>query len=1091
MENLVFTRNGNLHLLLRPIALNTAFLGSMLLASTVLISSEDAQADIGATHTALVSEFASFNTPGVMGGRVEAIAIDGDTVYVGGTFTQIQEPLNGETVEQPYLFAYSKSTGDIIRDFDPVLDNNVYALETTGDGTGIFAGGVFGILNGETNRRGLVKIDDNGDRVSGFSARPDAVVKTLVRLDDTLYLGGNFSSISGTAVENLAAVDTTTGDVRPELNLDFDGAISTTRVTGVQGVDDIDITSDGRLMVVIGNFKTIDSMDRVRLGLIELDGTARVSSWNTDIYDVQCPARKVPQYIRGVDIAPDDSYFVIGSQGYRFVGDPACDAISRYELDDLSLTNAQPTWTNYTGGDSVYEVVSTEHAIYAGGHFRWLNNDLSGGDAYGPGSTARAGLAAIDPLNGLTLLNWQSDRNPRGVGVFALIAEDEGLYIGDDTDFLNGSEHKKLKFLPITTDTIYRPESHSLPATVLSPIDGALYGTSFNGTDLTDSAELSSTGWEDLQAAMFVGSQLFFAANDGHMYISNLVDGTFETRERVDLFGLIEEHWAVSQLGGMFFDYDMGRVYYTKQDDSNLFYRAFTPAGPYFGNDEFIADQQSDITWSNVTGMDIIDGYLYFGRYDGNLYRAEVDGVVPVTGTTEAISGPAIDGRNWSNSALTFFNNDSDELLSTSSVGVAEIEFASSGSDSIRRFQRFDFPATAGESVVIRLAWLDPAAILELRILDANGDLVASDVTTNGSPKWLTVLAENSGTYSASVLIREGSTSYTLQINPEEAPPAEPEPLADFEFSSTGSDVNGRWQVFDFHVEAGEFVTAQIIWDNPNADVDVFLRNENNTKVDSITDGSASPALLLDIAETSGEWSVAVRINDGSTDYDVLVDTTTDFEVPEPLADFEFSSNGDSVDGRWQTFKFDVVAGELVTAQISWDDLDADVDVFLRDESNTKFDSITDGSASPAMLSAIAETSGEWSVAVKINSGSVNYDVLVDTTTDYDVPEPLADFEFSSSGDSVDGRWQTFKFDVVAGELVTAQISWDDSNADVDVFLRDESKTKFDSITDGSASPATLSTVAETSGKWTVAVRINSGSVNYDVLVDTTANAGT
>jgi len=189
-------------------------------------------ADIGATHTTLISEFPSFNTPSALDGRVEAIAVEGDTVFVGGTFTQIQEPLGGEILDQPYLFAYSKSTGNIIRSFLPELDNVVQALETTGEGTGIFVGGVFSIVNGERNNRGLVKLDDNGVRVPGFVARPDALVATMVRLDDTLYIGGNFSSISGQPVENLAAVDTVTGALDTSLSLDFDGVISTFRFNG-------------------------------------------------------------------------------------------------------------------------------------------------------------------------------------------------------------------------------------------------------------------------------------------------------------------------------------------------------------------------------------------------------------------------------------------------------------------------------------------------------------------------------------------------------------------------------------------------------------------------------------------------------------------------------------------------------------------------------------------------------------------------------------------------------------------------------------------------------------------------------------------
>jgi len=91
---------------------SVAACGIALLALTGLTVGTHAQADIGATHTSLVSEFASFNTPGVLNGRVEAIAVDGDTVFVGGTFTQIQNPLNGNIVDQSYVFAYSKSTGE-------------------------------------------------------------------------------------------------------------------------------------------------------------------------------------------------------------------------------------------------------------------------------------------------------------------------------------------------------------------------------------------------------------------------------------------------------------------------------------------------------------------------------------------------------------------------------------------------------------------------------------------------------------------------------------------------------------------------------------------------------------------------------------------------------------------------------------------------------------------------------------------------------------------------------------------------------------------------------------------------------------------
>jgi len=422
---------------------------SSLFATFLMMLSTGVHADIGATHEGLISEFASFNTPGAIDGRVEAIAIDGDTVFVGGTFTQIHDPLSNEIINQPYLFAYSKSTGDIIRDFDPVLDNAVFALETTGEGTGIFVGGVFANLNGQGNNRGLLKINNNGDRASDFVARPNTLVTSLVRLNNTLYVGGNFSTISNTQVELLAALDTTTGAVLPELNLDFEGLLENERdVIRIQGVDDIDITSDGRLMVVIGNFETIDGNSRPRLAVIELEGQARVSAWNTNIFDGDCPGTLSAQYIEGIDIAPDNSYFVTGSSGFREVGNPACDTANRFDFGDLSNADVLPTWTNYTGGDSVYEVVSTDHAVYIGGHFRWLTNDTAiDGKSAGPGSQARRGLAALDPLNGLTLLDWRADRNPRGVGTFALISEPEGLSIAAHDDTQQQQRHSGERFV--------------------------------------------------------------------------------------------------------------------------------------------------------------------------------------------------------------------------------------------------------------------------------------------------------------------------------------------------------------------------------------------------------------------------------------------------------------------------------------------------------------------------------------------------------------------------------------------------------------------------------------------------------------------
>lgn len=718
----------------------------------------------GLRHNTLVSEFASFNMPGVLDGRVEAIAIDGDTVYVGGSFTQVQNPFSNEIINQPYLFAYSKLSGQVLREFDPVLNNAVYALETTGEGSGIFVGGVFNELNGEISLRGLVKIHDNGDRMLGFDARPDALVTSLVRHGTTLYAGGNFDSISGIAVENLAAINVSTGAVLPDIALDFDGVLSTASTRGVQGIDDMDISSDGKLLVVAGNFSIVDGLSRPRLAAIELNGQAQVSNWNTNVFDIQCPNESHPQYILGLDISPDDGYLVVGTTGFRILGNPACDTVTRYELTNLDNNDVQPTWVNFTGGDTIYEVVSTGHAVYAGGHFQFLDNDFGNGSVAGPGSTARAGLAALDPLNGLTVQSWKSDRNPRGLGTFALIPADDGLYIGDDTDFLNGSEHRKLKFLPVSNQSIARPTAPALPATILTSRDDALDGSLFRADGIDPPQERHGTGWQDARGGMVIGNELFHADNNGRLWKSLYINNALQAREPVDLFGQSEEDWALSRLTGMFFDYAGGQVYYTLQGDSRLLRRAFSPDGTFFGNDEFVAQHQADIAWADISGMDVINDHLYFARNDGTLYRAQMRGANVLSNTTVALSGPGIDGRNWANNLLAFLGDGQ----AFQPPVKAQFEFESSGSQTIGRTREFEFPVAANEPTLLRLQWRETNAALDLFVRDANGANLALDNSANGSPKQINLPAGSGGTYTAVVVVQQDATSYTLQVNPVE-----------------------------------------------------------------------------------------------------------------------------------------------------------------------------------------------------------------------------------------------------------------------------------------------------------------------------------
>lgn len=638
-----------------------------MLSAIFICSVNVALATNTSTHTSLV-QTDSIDMPDVLDGRVEAVAVVGSRVIVGGTFTQVQG-LDGTVYDQPYLFAFDQGTGIFDAAFDPILNRPVLALASSRDNQSVFVGGSFTTVNGQKNRKGFTKLRLNGDRTSNFAGRTNGVVKDMIVDEDIVYIVGRFTKVGATLVEHFAAVDGTTGQALPAVNSVFAGEYSTSVVKGSLSVDDIDLTPDGATAVIVGNFSSIDGQARSRLAVFDLSGpVATLSSWNTAVYAVDCPSTRFPQYIKGLDVSPDGSYFVTGSSGFWEVGEPACDTVVRFELDSTD-SNVQPTWFAHTGGDSVYEVAISGEAVYAGGHFRRFNNEFSadGNNVAGRGSVTRLGMVALDPLNGLPL-DWRADRSPRGVGTFELLVDDGGLWIGDDTEFINGKFHGRLKYLPLDTEeTVDRSERTALPTTLFrtNRSTGSLQALSFDGANLGTPINLSSAGWDVASGAVVLGRQLFYGSTDTSVYSLPISSDSVGTRLTVDLNGLTSDEFPIDQIGGMYFDHDRGRLYYTIMDDSRLFFRHFTPATPIFGDRQFEIADPAAVPWADVRGMDRIADQLYFGHRDGYLYRVTMDEAVPVSGTTIAISGPAIDGQNWANGALAFFADGEFTLPST------------------------------------------------------------------------------------------------------------------------------------------------------------------------------------------------------------------------------------------------------------------------------------------------------------------------------------------------------------------------------------------------------------------------------------------
>jgi len=104
------------------------------------------------------------------------------------------------------------------------------------------------------------------------------------------------------------------------------------------------------------------------------------------------------------------------------------------------------------------------------------------------------------------------------------------------------------------------------------------------------------------------------------------------------------------------------------------------------------------------------------------------------------------------------------------------------------------------------------------------------------------------------------------------------------------------------------------------------------------------------------------------------------------------------------------------------------------------------------------------------------------TITPNDIEPSSNDIVITTDGTADIGDWQVFDFDVVAGQTIDVTITKNNPEAIFRGFLRDETRTMIVNDRDDD-DVITLSTVAETTGTWSVAVKIRSGVMPYTTTI--------
>ena len=609
----------------------------------------------------LVSEVPVNGTPHVLDGRVNSIVQVGNTIILGGQFTQTRNNSSETVINRSNLVAFDATTKEISTTFAPNPNGTVNVVLPTGDGETAFVGGSFTTIGGLT-RKNLVKVRvSDGSVVPEFNAGNVAgQVKDLRLSNGRLWVAGGFTHIANAAQLGLATLNPTTG----ALNQYMRRVIAGLHDGGFTTVMKIDINAQGTRLVAIGNFDTVDGIKNHQLFVLDLTGAvAAVSPFHTTFYEVACSS-SFDTYMRDLDFSPDGSFFVVSTTGAYGGAGSACDSTARFEIE--AGATARPSWVNNTGGDTTYAVEITDSVVYTGGHARWQNNPFRA-DRAGQGAVSRPGIAALDPINGLPL-SWNPTRD-RGVGVFDFLFTEQGLWVGSDTTRI-GADYlrSRIALLPVAGAQFPGVRTPTLPNDVYAVRATGIDRRTFNGSTFSPAQSVPNGGMitDNIRGSFMLNGNLYIAWANGTFDRRSFDGTTYGTPVAVDTASELTAFtdWTndIQNMTGLF--YDSGRLYFTRNGtgfSGTLFYRYFTPESDVVGAQRLTASPNNvpGINFTEVRGMFLAGVKLYWSVPTGELRSIGwVD--APQSGKPAGTMQPEGSGINWGSPRALFLFQDRD-----------------------------------------------------------------------------------------------------------------------------------------------------------------------------------------------------------------------------------------------------------------------------------------------------------------------------------------------------------------------------------------------------------------------------------------------
>ncbi len=256
-----------------------------------------------------------------------------DTMYAVGRFSQVKQ--GATTYTRNNAFSFSATDGTVTS-WNPNVNGDVNSVALSSDCQTVYLGGSFTLI-GRNPVSNLAAVDSTtGQVLSNFPTVANRKVNTLVMAGGHLLVGGAFTTINGSGTDYMVSLNPTKGRNDGYLNLsisghyvyrDQGGGASASNSTQVYNTA---LSPNGSKLLVMGVFTSVGGVGRRQIFMLDLGATsASVDSWYSPEFDQNCSVHQ-PFWLQDATWSPDGSTIYTAATGYKPATDSDPNVVTGY-----------------------------------------------------------------------------------------------------------------------------------------------------------------------------------------------------------------------------------------------------------------------------------------------------------------------------------------------------------------------------------------------------------------------------------------------------------------------------------------------------------------------------------------------------------------------------------------------------------------------------------------------------------------------------------------------------------------------------------------------------------------------------------------